>query len=69
MTIDDWYKKDTSRVEVFELSDGLMLFENQVQQLVDAMAIFDVQAAGDLNVSQEHVNSVQSVLAAAWSTT
>ena len=47
--------------------DGYILLENQVQQLVDAMSVFDVQGAGDLYVLQEDINATQSVIAAAWS--
>ncbi|RKZ64852.1 MAG: hypothetical protein DRQ48_12190, partial [Gammaproteobacteria bacterium] len=64
--IDDWYKKDSSRVEVFELSDGQMLLDNQVQQLVDAMAVFDVPKSGSLDVPQEIQDNTQAVITTAW---
>lgn len=64
--IDDWYKKDSSRVEVFELSNGQMLLENQVQQLVNAMAVFDVPSSGSLDVPQEIQDNTQAVITTAW---
>jgi hypothetical protein len=47
--------------------DGYTLLENQVQQRVDAMDIFDVHDAGDLSIPREDIDSVQSVITAAWS--
>jgi Ca2+-binding RTX toxin-like protein len=67
LTIEDWYLDPAQHMETFNtLDDGYVLLENQVQQLVDAMAIFDVQAAGNLNIPQEDLDAVQSVIAAAW---
>ena len=44
------------------VDDGYVLLESQVQQLVQAMAVFDVQTAGNLSVPQEDVQIVQSVI-------
>jgi Ca2+-binding RTX toxin-like protein len=70
LTIDDWFIDSDKRIETFNtLSDGYTLLESQVQQLVDAMAVFDVQAAGNLNVPQADIDAVQPAISAAWSDT
>ena len=70
LTVNDWYVDQQKQIETFNSTDdGYQLLDNQVQQLVDAMAIFDVQSAGDLNVPQEDIDGVQSVIAAAWTST
>ncbi len=67
LTIEDWYSEDDRRVERFNTTDdSFVLFENQVQQLVNAMAVFDPETAGHLDVPQEDVDSVQGAIAAAW---
>ncbi|NKB37462.1 MAG: hypothetical protein GKR93_09880 [Gammaproteobacteria bacterium] len=70
ITVKDWYLTGSDNIEAINsIDDSFTLVETQVQQLVQAMAIFDVQAAGNLNVSQADVDSVQSAIAVAWSTT
>jgi len=73
ITIEDWYKHNhhgwgypDKRIEQFELSDGSALLENQVQQLVDAMASFSVPSSGNLDVPQSIQDDVQSVITTAW---
>jgi len=43
-----------------------MLLENQVQQLVNAMVVFDVPSSGSLDVPQEIQDSTQAVITTAW---
>jgi Ca2+-binding RTX toxin-like protein len=70
VSIQDWYADETNHIETMTAADGsATLINTQVQQLVEAMAVFDVQAAGNLNVPQQHQDDVQSVIAAAWTTT
>ena len=67
LTFEDWYVTGTDNIESFvTTADGFSLVESQVQQLVQAMAIFDVQAAGNLNISQPDLDTVQPAIAAAW---
>mgnify|MGYP003571116923 FL=1 len=69
LTIQDWYAPGADNIETMTTpSDSYVLTENMLQQLVEAMAVFDVQSAGDLNVPQQDQDDVQSVIAAAWST-
>ncbi|MBL1140945.1 MAG: hypothetical protein HND53_02840 [Proteobacteria bacterium] len=77
VTIEDWYKhshgwswgwhsnRDT-RIERIELSDGSVLLETNVQQLVDAMAVFNVSHCGSLDVPEALQEDVQSVISTAW---
>ncbi len=67
LTIDNWYVDAAYKVEeIIALDDGYTLIEGQVQQLVDAMAVFDVQAQGHLNLTQASIEAVQPVIASAW---
>jgi Ca2+-binding RTX toxin-like protein len=66
VTIADWFKKPTHRVESLELTDGGLLIENQVAQLVQAMAVFEPSSSGVLNPSQAQQDEVAAIIAAAW---
>jgi Ca2+-binding RTX toxin-like protein len=46
MTISNWYLGSQYRVEEFKTSDGKVLLDSQVQNLVQAMAAFAPPAAG-----------------------
>jgi Ca2+-binding RTX toxin-like protein len=61
-----WHGHSDNRIERFELSDGTALLENQVQQIVDAMSVFDVPNSGTLDVPQTLQDDVQSVITTAW---
>jgi Ca2+-binding RTX toxin-like protein/pimeloyl-ACP methyl ester carboxylesterase len=67
VTIEDWYLNSNQKIESFvSVSDDHVLLESQIQQLVQAMAGFNPETQGNLNVPQENVDNVQSVIAAAW---
>jgi Ca2+-binding RTX toxin-like protein len=67
ITIDNWFSNPGRRIETMQtLDDGFVLLENQVQQLVNAMAVFDVPASGNLTPSQADIEAVHGVIAAAW---
>jgi VCBS repeat-containing protein len=69
LTIEDWYSNGNKRVETFNTQDdSFVLSESNVQQLVDAMAIFSVTGSGSLNVPQQIQDDVQSVITTAWQT-
>jgi acetolactate synthase regulatory subunit len=68
LTIKSWFSNQNKRLETIVTSDdGHVLVENQVQQLVDAMSVFNVQQQGNLNISQQDVESVQTVITEVWS--
>ncbi|MEJ1372883.1 MAG: calcium-binding protein, partial [Candidatus Sedimenticola sp. (ex Thyasira tokunagai)] len=64
--ISDWFSNMESRIEVFEIDDGQFLYDQQVQQLVDAMAAFAPPASGQLNLADEYKTSLEPVIAASW---
>jgi len=67
VTVEDWFLNPNQKIESFvTLDDSYILLESQVHQLVQAMAGFNPEIQGNLNVPQEDVDNVQSVIAAAW---
>ncbi|MGH8658773.1 MAG: calcium-binding protein [Gammaproteobacteria bacterium] len=68
ITIQKWYSGSEDRVEEFHTTDGSVLYESQVQQLVQAMAAFDPPAAGETELSPQMREQLDPVLAAAWDT-
>ncbi|MGH8579927.1 MAG: calcium-binding protein [Gammaproteobacteria bacterium] len=68
ITIQNWYSGPEYRVEEFHTTDGSVLYESQVQQLVQAMAAFDRPAAGESELSPQMREQLDPVLAAAWDT-
>jgi hypothetical protein len=67
LEIDNWYSNSAPGIEQFETSTGDILLASEVQQLVDAMAVFDPSGNGVLNVPQSAQDDVASVIAANWS--
>ncbi|MGH9891384.1 MAG: calcium-binding protein, partial [bacterium] len=68
ITIQTWYSGPEYRVEEFHTADGSVLYESQVQQLVQAMAAFNPPAAGETELSPQMREQLEPVLAAAWET-
>ncbi|SEM42216.1 Ca2+-binding protein, RTX toxin-related [Variovorax sp. YR750] len=66
MTIQDWYLGDQHHVEQFETSDGMVLLDSQVQNLVQAMAGFAPPAAGQTSLPADYQSSLNTVIAANW---
>ena len=66
MTISNWYMGSQYRVEEFKTSDGKVLLDSQVQNLVQAMAGFAPPAAGETTLSQSYQNALQPTIAANW---
>lgn len=67
LQIDNWYSNAAPGIEQFETGAGDILLANEVQQLVDAMAVFDPPASGVMNIPQEARDEVAPVIAANWS--
>ncbi|MGH8608084.1 MAG: calcium-binding protein, partial [Gammaproteobacteria bacterium] len=68
ITIQKWYSGSEDRVEEFHTTDGSVLYESQVQQLVQAMAAFNPPAAGESELSPPMREQLEPALAAAWET-
>jgi Ca2+-binding RTX toxin-like protein len=65
-TISNWYSGAAWRVEEFRTSDGKLLTESAVQNLVQAMASFSPPAMGQTTLPQDYRDSLAPVLAANW---
>jgi Ca2+-binding RTX toxin-like protein len=66
VTIEGWYADAGRRVEEIVGSDGRVLFADDVDRLVAAMAVFDVTAVAELSVPLGSLPAVAPVIAAAW---
>lgn len=66
ISIEDWYGANSSHVDKVVAGDGYVLLENEIQQLVDAMAAFTPPPSGQMTLSAQQEESLAPVLAAAW---
>ena len=66
MTLSNWYLGNQHHVEQFKTSDGKVLLDSQVQNLVQAMAAFAPPAAGQNTLPPAYASSLQTVNAANW---
>lgn len=64
--LQDWYVDTSQRVERIQTAWGDVLLQQQVQQLVDAMAAFDPPAAGELYLGGARAEVLEPVIAASW---
>ena len=65
-TLNNWYLGNPYHVEQFKTSDGKMLLDSQVQNLVQAMAAFAPPAAGQTTLSAAYQTTLNPVIAANW---
>jgi Ca2+-binding RTX toxin-like protein len=66
LTISNWYAGNSYHVEQFKTSDGKVLLDSQVQNLVSAMASFSPPAAGQTTLPANYQGSLNTVIAANW---
>ena len=66
ITIEDWYDGQAQQLEEIQASDGLILANNQIDQLVSAMASFNIPDAGELTLSSDLQEQLAPALAVAW---
>jgi Ca2+-binding RTX toxin-like protein len=66
VTVENWYSGSRHHLDQFKTSDGKVLLDSQVQNLVDAMAAFAVPAAGESNLTSERRAQLDVVIAANW---
>ena len=66
VVINNWYSSTSYRLDSFSASDNSVLYTNQVDQLVAAMAVFDPQSSGGALPTADVQEQVQSVIAASW---
>lgn len=66
VTISSWYTGTQYHLEQFKTSDGKVLLDSQVQNLVQAMASFSPPAAGQTTLPADYQSSLAPVIAANW---
>jgi hypothetical protein len=67
LAIDLWYSGTKYQTEVFQSSDGSMLLNSQVEQLIHAMSTFCADNSVSWNDAvQDRPQDVQAVLAQYW---
>jgi hypothetical protein len=64
--IRDWYLGDQYHLEQFKTSDGKILLDSQVQNLVQAMASFSPPAAGETTLPTNYASQLNPVIVANW---
>ncbi len=65
-TLNNWYLGNQYHVEQFKTSDGRLLSDSNVQNLVQAMASFAPPAAGQTTLPPNYQSSLNTVIAANW---
>ncbi|PIF77517.1 Ca2+-binding RTX toxin-like protein [Variovorax sp. 54] len=65
-TLNNWYLGNQYHVEQFKTSDGHMLSDSNVQNLVQAMASFSPPAAGQTTLPPNYQSNLNTVIAANW---
>jgi len=66
LTISNWYSGSANRVEQFQASEGQLLVESMVQNLVQAMASFSPPPPGQTTLTANDQSNLMTVLAASW---
>jgi Ca2+-binding RTX toxin-like protein len=64
--LSSWYTGNANHVEQFKTSDGHLLLDSQVANLVNAMAGFAPPAAGQTTLPANYQSSLEPVIAANW---
>lgn len=67
--IKDWYAGTGNQLEQFRTSEGAVLYQNQVDQLVAAMASFSPLASGEYTLPPDYSTQLEPVIAASWQAT
>jgi Ca2+-binding RTX toxin-like protein len=67
LVIQGWYLGSANHVEQFKTTDGAKtLLDSNVQNLVNAMAVFSPPAAGQTSLPTDYQTSLATVIAANW---
>lgn len=62
VTVTGWYAADANKLDTIETSDGHVLAQSQVDQLVQAMAGFAPPAAGTMTIDQNNYPQVDNAI-------
>jgi len=66
VTVKNWYRRDRYQIEEITTSAGDVLHNNQVDQLVQAMAAFSPSSSGLISLTEDEQNQLTPVIASAW---
>ncbi|MBX3640671.1 MAG: hypothetical protein KF888_09235 [Nitrosomonas sp.] len=66
LVINDWYLGSAYRIERFRTSDGLMLQDDQVENLVSVMSGFAVPDIGQMTLPDGYAAILDPVIANMW---
>ena len=67
ITISNWYKNPgDAQIETFQAGEGSLLINSQVDQLVQAMAVYSEPSSGDFNPSQVIRGEVHEIIVTSW---
>lgn len=66
VVIDDWYVGTANRIERFRTSDGLTLRDHQVDELVNAMAIYPLPNLHETSLPPDYASILSSVISSHW---
>jgi Ca2+-binding RTX toxin-like protein len=66
LTVENWYLGEQYHVEQFRTADGKLLLDSQVENLVQAMAVFAPPAAGQTTLPPVYQDSLAPLIAANW---
>ena len=67
VTLENWYSDTMYHIEEIVLADGSTLHNEDVEKLVSAMAALTPPAQGELNLSDELHQELETLIAANWS--
>ncbi|MBN8476156.1 MAG: hypothetical protein J0M27_15345 [Sulfuritalea sp.] len=65
-TVENWYLGSNFHVEQFKTADGKLLLDSQVENLVQAMAVFAPPAPGQTSLPSYYQEVLAPVIAANW---
>lgn len=66
LTVTGWYASNANKLDTIETSDGAVLKQSMVDQLVQAMAGFSPPAAGTMTIDDTNYQQVNGAITAAW---
>ncbi|MBP6280201.1 MAG: hypothetical protein KA388_10610, partial [Rhodocyclaceae bacterium] len=66
LVIKDWYLGDSYHVELFRTADNKTLFDDDVENLTQAMAAFTPPALGEITLLGSYQEALSSVIAEYW---
>jgi hypothetical protein len=66
LLLEDWFSDPSARVDEIVLVDESRIVADQLERLIAAMAIFDVEAGSDIRLSDSQQDDYSALVAAHW---